>query len=262
MYKLTILGIFKNESHILEEWILHYLSEGAEHFYLINNDSTDEFEHIIEKYSSLITYISDPEKFGQSDKYNKYFLRRCKEETKWLAILDLDEFAYSRNGFLKITDYLNSIDENVDSIRLPWKLFASNGHIEQPSNVVNNFTKRQRHMNYKIHVSKCIVRTKNLREIDMHRCLFFTVPHVEFLSNGQEFLEIPIELQTYMRTNIESHCIHLNHYIIQSKTWFMKVKATRGSCATLENDNVRTLEYFESFDKNEIEDQELFLKKP
>ena len=33
-----IVAIFKNESHILEEWIQHYIKEGVQHFYLINNE--------------------------------------------------------------------------------------------------------------------------------------------------------------------------------------------------------------------------------
>ena len=31
-YYLTIMAIFKNESHIFEEWIEHYIKEGVELF--------------------------------------------------------------------------------------------------------------------------------------------------------------------------------------------------------------------------------------
>ena len=33
-YFLSVLSVFKNESHILEEWLNHYINEGVEHFYL------------------------------------------------------------------------------------------------------------------------------------------------------------------------------------------------------------------------------------
>ena len=43
MYYLSILAIFKNEAMNLKEWIEHYILNGVEHFYLINNGSTDNF---------------------------------------------------------------------------------------------------------------------------------------------------------------------------------------------------------------------------
>ena len=59
MYFLSIGAIFKNESHGLEEWLLNHLNEGVEHFYLINNGSTDNFMPIIEKYNKYITLFND-----------------------------------------------------------------------------------------------------------------------------------------------------------------------------------------------------------
>jgi len=59
MYFLSIGAIFKNESNGLEEWLLNHLNEGVEHFYLINNGSTDNFMPIIEKYNKYITLFND-----------------------------------------------------------------------------------------------------------------------------------------------------------------------------------------------------------
>ena len=42
-YFLSVLSIFKNESHILEEWLNHYINEGVDHFYLLNNNSDDNY---------------------------------------------------------------------------------------------------------------------------------------------------------------------------------------------------------------------------
>jgi Glycosyl transferase family 2 len=52
---VCILAIFKNEADGLEEWLQHYLDLGVSHFYLIDNDSTDNFMPIIEKYKKNIT---------------------------------------------------------------------------------------------------------------------------------------------------------------------------------------------------------------
>lgn len=50
MFYFTIGAIFKNESHILKEWIEHYFYHGVEHIYLINDNSTDNFLNILEPY--------------------------------------------------------------------------------------------------------------------------------------------------------------------------------------------------------------------
>ena len=36
-YYLSVGAMFKNESHILKEWLDHYLREGVDMFLLINN---------------------------------------------------------------------------------------------------------------------------------------------------------------------------------------------------------------------------------
>ena len=37
MYNFCVCAVFKNESHILEEWLLHYIYRGTEHFYLVKH---------------------------------------------------------------------------------------------------------------------------------------------------------------------------------------------------------------------------------
>ena len=49
-YTLSVVSIFKNESHIRQEWIEHYLTEGVEHFYLIDNGSSDQYQIVLEPY--------------------------------------------------------------------------------------------------------------------------------------------------------------------------------------------------------------------
>lgn len=53
MYNLSICAIFKNESHILDEWIQHYLKRNINHFYLINYNSTDDYIPIINKLENI-----------------------------------------------------------------------------------------------------------------------------------------------------------------------------------------------------------------
>jgi hypothetical protein len=94
MFTFVVCSVFKNESHILEEWINHYLLHGVDHFYLVNDFSTDNFLSIIEKYKEKITlYHNDiiTENVGRQcliyEKFNIYINNnhnihinyRCKE---------------------------------------------------------------------------------------------------------------------------------------------------------------------------------------
>ena len=61
-FVLAIVAMFKNESSILESWIEHYIKEGVQHFYLIDNGSTDDYQKILNPYMDIITLVKDPDR--------------------------------------------------------------------------------------------------------------------------------------------------------------------------------------------------------
>ena len=72
-YFLSVGAIFKNESAALEEWLNHYIKEGVDHFYLIDNGSTDNYADILQKYN-CITLFKDDRKQIQIPAYNTHIL--------------------------------------------------------------------------------------------------------------------------------------------------------------------------------------------
>jgi hypothetical protein len=254
-YFLSLGACFKNESHILEEWINHYLQEGVEHFYLINNNSTDNFMPIIEKYKSFITYFEDKRDHQQRNYYNDNILP-LKNETEWLMIVDLDEFIYSRHEFPTIASYLRTLSPEVSQVRVPWKIFGSNGHIKQPPSVIEGFTKRAFFNPIgRIHV-KSIIRTDKTLEIGVHtHNIVGTIIDsngsiIRYSSPNFDFADISEEI-------LQNSKLHLNHYIIQSYEFFMSVKVTRGDIHFTHN--CRNENYFRERDEygNRVEDTEL-----
>lgn len=241
---IVLVSIFKNEGHILQEWIEHYLREGVDMFYLIDNGSTDNYLEKIQKYIDLgkVVLNIDNTKHKQAELYNKYYLNLCKRAA-WVIVVDLDEFMYSRNGYNTIKEYLNSLDNHISVITIPWKMFGSNGFIQQPEGVIHNFTKRQEYVsNYSINV-KTIIRGKQLKQIDIHCSQLLNYPTI--ISN------------TITEETLRNDNIHLNHYAIQSLDFFTNIKMTRGACDGIMHENVRTLEYFKKYDHNDIIDEEL-----
>ena len=140
-----VVAIYKNESEGMNEWLTHYVNEGCEKFYLIDNGSTDDCQQVLQKYKDMICLVHDPTKHAQAQLYNTHFLDKIHKH-KWVVLCDLDEFIYSRRQYKTIKSYLESLDNNISEISIPWKMFGSNGFntidLKEPASVIKNFTKR------------------------------------------------------------------------------------------------------------------------
>jgi len=246
---LCLLAVFKNEAHILKEWVDHYIKEGVDKFFLINNNSTDNFYDVLLPYinNGTVSLSNDSREHSQLAIYNDH-IHVCKQY-KWVIVCDLDEFIYARKDFKRIKRYLKSLDDKVSQICIPWKMFGSNGYDSydkpQPSSVIHSFTKRK-HDNGIIN-SKSIVKTQYLKKIDIHE--HRVVGGVQYNDPKNRFF-MPINEEI-----LQNSCLHLNHYAVQSLDWFMRVKATRGACDN--QINIRDENYFRNFDHNDMEDLEL-----
>lgn len=273
---ICLVAIFKNESHILKEWIEHYLNQGVDKIFLVDNGSTDSYYSILHPYISTgkVDLVLDNKKHAQTELYNKHFLHKCRAY-EWVIVCDLDEFIYGRKYCNSIKDFLSKVHPSFSQIFIPWKMFGSNGYDtmtqEQPYSVISNFTKRInnddirhnrfRSFIYRGHIkyiySKTIIRTKYLLKFDVHcshtsnnkYMTSYVLPNNHVHPN-KNFVEINENI-------IENSALHLNHYAIQSLNWFMKVKATRGDINSSNNENVRNIEYFKEYNFNDIDDNEL-----
>jgi hypothetical protein len=247
-YYLSVGALFKNESHILKEWLDHYIYHGVEHFFLINDKSTDEFMQILDPYikkNTVTLFQADcPYYYGrQKDLYNKYFTP-ILQETKWLIVCDLDEFIWSAHD--KNIKNILKICENFSQIQIDSNIFGPNGKVSQPKYVVPHFIKRaalcenQGHRNYKY-----IINTSfQFSSLNVH--------HADYVDE--------INKKTFFRldyaTDREKPYFVLNHYITQSKEFWVNVKCTRGDS---NNCIKRNLDQFNDFERESTEyDMRLF----
>lgn len=260
---IVLLAIFKNESHILEEWIKHYINEGIDKFILIDNNSSDKYELIISPYINLglVTLIKDKRMWSQIIQYNDH-IDKCKM-FDWLITCDLDEFIYSRKNFKTIKCFLNSLDNNVAQICIPWKMFGSNNYNtlnkKQPKNVVSNFTRRANYITHQDIPCKSIVRTKYLKKIGIHEHYINRGIYYNNIKNTKNYIRDFVESNENILNNSYLHC---NHYCIQSLDWFMRIKVTRGDATDKAHHHIRNMEYFKKYDTecNNKLDIELTLK--
>ena len=244
-YFLSVLSIFKNESHILEECLNHYINEGVNHFYLFNNNSNDNFMHIIKKYEKYIDLFHAKENHVQVKHLNSQF-DKIKEESEWLINCDLDEFLFAKENYKKIPDIINLLDskiENIAIIKIPWMNFSSNNFIEQPNSVINFFTDRKDYdkQEWK-HNQKYIAKTNLMTKILVHTA---ETNGKIILSDGNIYNKNKFVIKDNI---LEKQLLQLNHYVLQSKNWFMNVKCTRGAVQT-GSIGVRNINYFNEYNK-------------
>ena len=247
---LCLVAIFKDESHIMQEWIEHYIKEGVQKFFLIDNGSKDQYLHILAPYikDHIVELVVNPTKDRQNAHCN-YYLEKCKEY-EWVLVCDLNEFVYARNMFKTIPEYLNTINEATLQILLPRKLFGSSGHIKQSEKVIPNFTLRE---SYKEPISKeikTITRTKAISRLDIHRSHLINkqMKHDDFFVKVEE-------------NWLNEWPLHLNHYRVQCLEWSDNVKGTRDHPLDKNGDVIFNSNYFRVENKNETHDSELKIKR-
>ena len=160
MSYLSILAIMKNEAMNLKIWINHYIWQGVDHIYIIDNKSDDNSVQIIEdliKDGYPITLYKLFEQHKQIQHYRYvYDKENLQEKTKWLIVADLDEFFYCNNS--KISKELKKF-EDYDLIISKWRMFGSNNCVEHPKDIRTTLTKREENLHI---LNKYIFQTKNI----------------------------------------------------------------------------------------------------
>jgi hypothetical protein len=251
----------------LNEWITHYVNEGIDKIFLIDNCSTDDYKPILEPFinSGIVELIIDNRRYSQALICNSYIEKYKHYE--WTLHCDLDEFIYSRKGFKTIKEYLKSVHNDTSQICIPWKMFGSNGYDtlekEQPKSVIHSFNKRGIYDFSKriegtigqTSYCKSIFRTNLISKMDVHEHEMIR-GNTDKLSSSSLAGVLTGFVPTH-ETLLTEMPLHLNHYAIQSLTWFLAVKATRGDNCAEFNNNVRNINYFKSYDHNDIIDDEL-----
>jgi len=214
-YNLSIAAIMKNEKPYLKEWIEYHRLQGVEHFYLCDNGSTDATKQYLEPYikNGLITYIEMPGTNKQLSCYEK-IVADYKNDTKWLAIIDLDEFLVP----LKAKNMQSFLREFKDAseVSLHWMNYGDSGAIKRSDGLVTEFfTAHGRFLN---HTVKSIVRPKDV--IDFKA--FGSNHYVKVKGKSVNEYHQPVDYMLNM--HISGDKARVNHYIVKSFAEFLYKK--------------------------------------
>ncbi len=220
---LSIGAIFKNEKPYLKEWLEYHLLIGVERFYLYDNGSTDNPLEVLEPYikTGIVIYKQVSTPAMQMPVYNDA-IYKSKNETKWLALIDLDEFIVPKETKnLKI--FLKKY-EKYPSLCINWINFDSNGFKSKPQGlVIENYTRVYLNDN---HPENLHVKTI-LQPLQVYSC---NNPHYAFYKNfkfgvNENYKKV---FGPFTTKNSVSK-IQINHYCSKSLEEYM-LKLNKGHC--------------------------------
>lgn len=188
-YQLSVCSVFQNEAYYLREWIEFHKRVGVEHFWLYNNNSTDNYLEELLPYieKGLVELIewSTPDVFGQQA-YNvaqcaafNDALAQARNKSKWLAAIDIDEFIIPVSG-KSLPKVLNSKFQTAAAIYINWMMYGTSGIEKCPKDELT------KHLLYRAKTTsplngmgKSIVRTRYAAH--------YGNPHICSLINGKYF---------------------------------------------------------------------------
>lgn len=131
-YYLSLCTCFKDEGENLKEWIEYHKLIGVDHFYLYNNNSTDNFREVLAPYveGGSVTLIDFPQTPIQPYCY-EHWIENYREDSTYVALTDVDEyFVPLKDNNMK--DWLERW-KKYPVILVYWKMLGSSGRLEHDS---------------------------------------------------------------------------------------------------------------------------------
>ena len=225
MYSKIIQTMINDDTHIINEWIIHnIININIDHIYIYDDRSKKSINKTISilpedvrKKVTIITIEDDINFYDHTDfknsilydmelyiksenvkqiYFHNHFLKNYKNISKWCYLCDVDEFIYLIND-ITLDNILNEHD-NVDVIYIPWLVYGSSFHINQPEGLVID--------NFKYHSNNYHKIGKSFYKMSMIN--YISNPHI--INNNHSCFEFS---HTEKLFNLP---IHINHYQINS----------------------------------------------
>ncbi len=246
-YYFSIAAIIRDEGRYLREWIEYHQMVGAEKFYIYDNQSTDNTRQILKPYidAGIVEYhyvVGD----GIQHAVNLFAARRAAHETKWLAVIDLDEFIMPMRD-ATVPQFLRQMNPRIAQIFIRWCLYGSSGHVARPRGLVTQNYKYRKHDNSD-QANKMIVNPRMV--VSCPSAHTFSVIGRSVDETGRSVTPSPVI------PGIPQDIIRINHY--RCKSWADSQEKHIKGDATFGRDYVRyTRADFDRYDTNDVRDDSM-----
>ena len=234
---LTIILRVRNENLFLESFVKHYMAEGVDEIYILDDNSTEPFPQYALNHPKVFIFEANYFKSHHEKLLDAQLLYNhvVKHKTEWIMFIDADEFITTRKNPEKtIRQELETTFSDVDHVKIPWVQFGSNGRNKNPQNVLIDTTWRWNHDLKHPHPSnwekgcckydkievKSIFRTSKFKELVTH-CPKGAIGNVKIVDGVDKILPYEDEVQIWYHNlreeNIERAYLTCNHYRTISK---------------------------------------------
>jgi len=240
--EIAIGAIMRDEGPYLKEWLDFHILVGIKKFFLYDNGSVDNTTEILKPYieRGIVEYHYFPGKRMQHPAYID-IINNHSEDTRWLALIDLDEFLVPVHH-KTVPEFLHTMPDNFAQLVVTWVMYGSSGHVHKPDGLLIE--------NYKWHAKKQhgIKSIINPRLLVVYHSL-----HANFIAgwtidnNGKKLGRIDQSHNPPPYNNLR-----LNHYYTKSYDEYIARQA-RGT-ATGQDAAYRGPDKFKKFDTNEVYD--------
>ena len=234
-YQVAAGCMFLNEEDVLEEWLEYHLMLGVEHFWLYDDGSTDRSVEVLQPYiDSGVVEMVEGAKGGhyipRQRAVHRELLNRAKGVTKWLALIDVDEFILPKKVD-SIPEFLSEYEDQGMGVIIFWRIFGTGG-IKSRENwnlLTESFTwcAEENHPRH-LKSPKAIVQVDKL-----HPTYFHALPKEDaFIHDNVHWKwketggETPFG-GTYKLIPVDSEDGQLNHYWCRSEQYFIDTKIPR-----------------------------------
>lgn len=223
-YELSACAIFQDEAPYLQEWIEYHRMLGVQHFYLYNNNSSDNFREVLKTYvkKNIVEIIEWPSASNvsfdpvQRGAYNDC-IQKVKKDTRWLAMIDIDEFIVPVH-----TNNLQELLKNYSSaggLQIFWQFFGTSGIKKIPDNMtlIESLTwkaPKDDALNYNF---KTIVQPRAVSEYKVHGGTYKKHWHEIFPHGTRGGAHQPINIDI----------VRIHHYWTRDEDYFLNFKVPR-----------------------------------
>lgn len=239
---LAVSTTYREDPWNLMEWIEYHILVGINHFYIYNNDPNPKTAgKILSPYieSGHVTLINSFKLFKKDRNKQRVChndaLRLSKNNYRWLALLDSDEFLYpvSCNNVCSVLGKY----ENLPAVAFNYLCFGSNGLQTRPEMQIESYLKRSKDNWEWNRLTKSIGQTHLVHRCDHHHK--FSGPLYDEDKNRCKWVK-----------DFKGNHLRIIHYMARSKEDF-EVKMKRGNPLGEKRD----WKWFKWADRNEMIDE-------
>jgi len=254
MLDLVICAIIKNEADYIFEWLSFHAWLGVRHFYLYDNNSTDNTRAVIESWphQSRITVIDWPFVPGQNVAYQHMIYTHARSDS-WCAFIDCDEFICPQ-GSTTLQDAFDWFEPRCNAFYMHWLMFGSSHQIEARDGLVTErFTRRSYNSFPPNGIGKTIVRLSHAtRPMTAH----IIQSRGRLINDNEEEID---QFGGGIHSSMTHKLLALNHYFTKSlNEWVKRRGSGRADMHPDSPEFKRNEEEFRRHDQNVVEDLTAF----